>query len=292
MSELRYCCTVEGFTESGSDRARGSCPLQHVSVTGLIRDAVAQYTVVQSFANPLKNAAIEAAYSFPLYEGAAAVGFEAEVDGRKIVGNAREKAAAKEDYDEAKKAGKVVTLLEQETPDVFQACIGNIPPSKSVSIRITLISDLKQDAEENQVRFIVPTTIAPRYGYREGAPEDSNVDTSASKLVVDMGCEMAMAITSIQSPSHTIAVQLGITSNDQNSLNRNRARVSLTTDALLDSDLVIIVQALGLDEPRARVELHPRDKTHAISLAFAPRFTVNALRSSELIFVVDRSGSM
>lgn len=292
MSELRYCCIVEGFTETESDRARGSCPLQHVSVTGLIRDAVAQYTVVQSFANPLKNTPIEAAYSFPLYEGAAVIGFEAEVDGRKIVGNVREKAAAKENYDKAKKAGKVASLLEQETPDVFQACIGNIPPSKSVSIRITLISDLRQDAEENQVRFVVPTIIAPRYGYRESELEDSNVDTSTSKLVIDIGCEMSKAITSIQSPSHTIAVQLGTTSNDQTSLNPNRARVSLTTDALLDSDFVIIVQALGLDEPRALVELHPRDKTHAISLTFAPRFTVNPLRSSEFIFIVDRSGSM
>jgi len=277
MSALQYI--VVGSTESffGSQ----SAPLQQVSVTGFLRDTVAEYTLVQTYVNPLQDATIEAAYTFPLYEGVAVSGFEAEVDGRKIVGKVQEKVAARKEYDDAVKEGKVASLLEQERPDVFQASIGNIPPAKTISIRLTLVSEIKQDADENQVRFVLPTTIAPRYG--RGAPDVSSTSkSSTSTLSVDISCAMAKPITSIQSPSHTIQVHLGTTP----------TRVSLTADSLLDRDLVIIVQAPGLDAPRAVVERHPRDGTHAVSLTFSPRFALNPLKSTELVFLVDRSGSM
>lgn len=164
---------------------------------------------------------------------------------------------------------------------MFQASIGNIPPAKSISIRITLVSEIKQDADENQVRFVLPTSIAPRYGSAPPAVSSTSSD-SASKLSVDISCAMAKQITSIQSPSHTIQVHLGT----------SPTRVSLTADSLLDRDLVIIVQAPELDAPRAFVERHPTDGTHAVSLTFSPRFALNAVKSSELIFLVDRSGSM
>ena len=216
----------------------------------------------------------------------AVCGFEAEVDGRKIVGRVQEKAAARKEYESARNAGKVASLLNEETPDTFQASVGNVPPAATVAIRITLVSEIKQDGDENQVRFVVPTTIAPRYGY---GPVDEPMDASATVLSVNMSCAMSKAITSIQSPSHTIEVHLGAT---DDGFDPNRARVGLTADALLDRDLVIIVQALGLDEPRALVERHPKDGTHAISLTFAPRFALNPIRSLELVFIVDRSGSM
>ena len=295
MSELRYCCVVSDDGGKPARQESGKCPLQNVSLTGLIRDTVAQSTVVQTYVNPLEDAAIEAVYSFPLYEGVAVCGFEAEVDGRKIVGRVQEKIAARKEYESAKKAGKVASLLEEETPDTFQASVGNIPPSKTVVIRITLVSESKQDGEENQVRFVMPTTIAPRYGYSP-VTGSSGIDTSFTVLKADMGCAMSKAITSIESPSHTIKVHLGTTSSDVSStavsFDPNRARVSLTADSLLDRDLVIVVQALRLDAPRALVERHPRDGTHAISLTFSPRFELNPIRSLELFFIVDRSGSM
>jgi hypothetical protein len=286
MSELRYCCIVPDDVGKIVREDRGSCPLKTVAVTGLIRDAVAQYTLVQSYVNPLEDAAVEAVYTFPLYEGVAVCGFEAEVDGRKIVGRVQEKAAARKEYESARNAGKVASLLDEETPDTFQASVGNVPPATTVAIRITLVSEIKQDGDENQVRFVVPTTIAPRYGY---GPVDEPMDASATVLSVNMSCAMSKAITSIQSPSHTIEVHLGAT---DDGFDPNRARVGLTADALLDRDLVIVVQALGLDEPRALVERHPKDGTHAISLTFAPRFALNPIRSLELVFIVDRSGSM
>lgn len=292
MSRLYY--TVIG-TGSETSSACQTAPLQHVSVTGLVRDTVAQYTLVQTYINPRTDGAIEAVYTFPLYEGVAVSGFEAEVDSRKIVGRVQERVAARKEYEEAVTEGRVASLLEQERPDVFQASIGNIPPGRELCISITLVSEIKHDAEENQVRVVLPTTIAPRYGC--GPESTSNVDSSASKLSVNISCAMSKPITSIQSPSHTIEVHLGTSategaSTSPLSFEPNRARVSLTADSLLDKDLVIILQSLGLDAPRVLVECHPTDGTHAVSLTFAPQFALNPIRSSELIFVVDRSGSM
>jgi hypothetical protein len=289
MSSLYYV-VIGGGGEGG----RKSAPLEHVSVTGVLHDTVAEYVLEQRYVNPRSDVAIEAVYTFPLYEGVAVSGFEAEVDGRKIVGRVEEKAAARKEYDEAVKAGKVASLLAQERPDVFQASIGNIPPEKKICIRITLVSETKQDADENQVRLVLPTTIAPRYGANPVASA-SDAKSSASTLSVTMACAMSKPITSIQSPSHTIEVRLGSSEASASSVTTfepNRARVSLTADSLLEKDFVLVVQAQGLDAPRAVVERHPRDGTHAVSLTFAPRFALQPLRSSELIFLVDRSGSM
>ena len=280
-----------------------AAPLRGVVATGVIRDAMVQYTVVQTYVNPLRDDYIEGVYKFPLYEGAAVAGFEAEVDGRKVVGKVREKVEAGEEYQEAVRDGKTASLLEQETPDVFQAHLGNIPPGKTISIRITLVSEIKQDAGESQVRFVLPTAVAPRSGSSSfsfsGAGFTSwnpnpPVSVCAPKLSVNMACAMSKPITSVQSPSHTIEVHVGaneiVTSaNRSYAFDPNRARVSLTEDSLLDRDLVIIVQSLGQDEPRVLVERHPTEQTHAVSLTFQPRFRVRPLRASELVFLVDSS---
>ncbi|KAG0626186.1 hypothetical protein M758_2G109000 [Ceratodon purpureus] len=288
---------------------RQAAPLQSVAVTGLIRDAVAEYTMIQTFVNPLPKEFIDGAYTFPLYEGVAVTGFQAEVGGRKIVGKVAEKVVAREEYEEAVREGKTASLLEQEKPDVFQASIGNIPPGKTISICITLVSEMKHDAGENQVRFVLPTTVAPRHDSSFNMPDfsgrgfvrypnsSSHFSVPASKLSINMACVMSKPITSVQSPSHTIEVHVGTTettgSLESYTFDPNRARVSLTEDALLDCDLVIIIQSRGLDQPCVLVEHHPKDQTYAISLTFQPRFTLKPLQASELVFLVDvRSKSM
>jgi hypothetical protein len=277
------------FVVVGSNAVRQAAPLRGVAVTGLIRDAVAEYTMTQTFENPLPNHYVEAAYTFPLYEGVAVVGFQAEVGERRVVGKVGEKAAAREDYEEAVRDGKTASLMEQDTPEAFHACLGNVPPKQTVSIRITLVSELRHDAGENQVRFVLPTTIAPRHG--TGFTFSNSF--AASKLSINMACAMSKPITSVQSPSHTIEVHVGTTSETVKAyaFDPNRARVSLTEDSLLDRDLVIIVQALGLDQPRALVERHPTDQTHAISLTFQPRFALQPLRAAELVFLVGAGNS-
>ena len=299
------------------DEECNCAPLQHVSVTGLVRDTVAQVTLVQSFVNPLKNATIEAAYHFPLYEGVAVCGFEAEVDGRKILGRVQERSKARKEFEGAVKAGKMASLMEQETPDVFQTSLGNVPPGKEIMIRITLVSEVKNDADENRIRFVLPTAIAPRYGEFPGPdriPQADVVDHSnifpnvpdvpnvpldvascslSTKLSVNLSFAMSQPISSVQSPSHTIEVHLGATKTGEDAqYNPNCARVTLTADTFMDRDFVVVVNSPGVEEPKVLVERHPEYGTHAMALTFSPRFALSPIGSSELVFLVDRSGSM
>jgi hypothetical protein len=54
--------------------------------------------------------------------------------------------------------------LEQQTPDVFSTSLGNIPPGETIRVEIAYIMELKHDAEVDDLRFTIRTSIAPRYG--------------------------------------------------------------------------------------------------------------------------------
>ena len=43
-------------------------------------------------------------------------------------------------------------LLDEERPDVFQASIGNLPPGKEVTVKLTYVSELAVD--EGRLRFL------------------------------------------------------------------------------------------------------------------------------------------
>lgn len=58
-------------------------PLWSVDVVGIVAHAVAEVKVTQVFINSETNP-IEAVYYFPLDSNGAVVGFEAEIDGKKI----------------------------------------------------------------------------------------------------------------------------------------------------------------------------------------------------------------
>ncbi|KAJ1533687.1 hypothetical protein HK096_004926, partial [Nowakowskiella sp. JEL0078] len=75
----------------------------------------------------------------------------------------------------------------------------------------------------------------------------------------------------------------------------NYAEVSLALDNVyLTTDFILNVQAKGLDTPTCVLEpISPskQEDSHALMLTLTPRFSLKEIRS-ELIFIVDRSGSM
>ena len=227
-------------------------------------------------------------YVFPLDEGAAVCAFEATVDGVRYVGRAKERDEAFREYDEAVEAGHGAFLLDEERADVFTASLGNMRPGAMVELSLTYVTELA--AEGEGVRFTLPTTVSPRY-----APEaDQNGvgPTPAEALnppvawavpygfSFEMDAAMSGAIRGVESPSHPIAIEL----------DGCRAKVRLAQrTAAMDRDLVIVLAADGLSAPHAIVERG--EKGGAVLLSFLPRFEP-AARAAEVIFVIDRSGSM
>ena len=266
---------------------RQPVPLDHVRVEARVIDAAARVTIRQSYRN-LETVPLEVVYVFPLEEGAAVCAFEATVDGVRYVGCAKERDEAFRDYDDAVEAGHGAFLLDEERADVFTASLGNMRPGAMVELSLTYVTELA--AEGEGVRFTLPTTVSPRYapeadrtGVGPTPAEALNPPTAWALpygFSFEMDAAMSGAIRGVESPSHPIAIEL----------DGCRAKVRLAQrTAAMDRDLVIVLAADGLSAPHAVVERG--DKGGAVLLSFLPRFEPGA-RAAEVIFVIDRSGSM
>ena len=262
-------------------------PLDHVRVEAHVVDAAARVTIRQSYRN-LETVPLEVVYTFPLDEGAAVCGFEATVDGVRYVGRAMERDEAFKEYDDALEAGHGGFLLDEERADVFTASLGNLKPGSTVELSITYVTELA--AEGEAVRFTLPTTVSPRYA---PAADQTGVGPTPAETLnppvaltvpygfsFEMDATMGGAIRGVQSPSHPIELEL----------DGPRATVRLAQrQAAMDRDLVIVIAADNLSAPHAVVER--AEKGGAVALSFLPRFEP-AAQTAEVIFVIDRSGSM
>jgi hypothetical protein len=263
-------------------------PLAGVAIDAAISTLCARVTVTQRFVNR-EQTPIEAVYVFPLDEGAAVCGFEAIIDGTLVVGEVKERETAFKMYDEAMEQGHGAYLLDEERPDVFQASVGNLPPGKEVLLKLTYVTELA--VEGGAVRFAIPTTVSPRYAPAEdrigvGRPDSETLNPPVAWRVpygLDLTVRVSMtgAIRKIDSTSHPVSV----------SMDGNNATVTLSQrEAALDRDFVLSVEAAGLDTPRGWIEKDD-DGTEAVAVAFAPTFP-DASTPAEIVFLVDRSGSM
>jgi hypothetical protein len=99
---------------------------RHV-LLGPVTDVAARVTMTQRYRNR-EPKPVEAVYVFPLDEQAAVCGFEVIVNGTHFVGDVRTREEAFKRYDDALSEGHGAYLLDEETPDVFTANVGNIPP--------------------------------------------------------------------------------------------------------------------------------------------------------------------
>jgi Ca-activated chloride channel family protein len=271
-----------------TDRTHQMVPLAGVSIEADLRSLYARVIVAHRYVNQ-EDAPIEAVYVFPLDEGAAVCGFEAVVAGTRVVGEVHERDAAFEMYDDAMEAGHGAFLLDEERPDVFQASIGNLPPGAEAVVKLTYVTELPVD--DGRLRFTLPTTVSPRYAPAQDRVGPGRSDAEALNppvaLEVPYGLSLSIravmphGITAVESPSHPIALRM----------QDGCAMVSLAQkEAPLDGDFVLSIEAPGLDAPQALVE-RDEEGNEAIGVAFAPAFAIDAT-PAELIFLVDRSGSM
>ncbi|RIB09112.1 von Willebrand factor type A domain-containing protein [Gigaspora rosea] len=269
-------------------------PLKNVKIEANVVDMIAEVIISQTYTN-VENDTIEAIYKFPIHEAAAVCAFEAEIDGKtKVKGIIKETEEAVKEYNTAIQEGHGAFLMNSQLPDVFECMVGNILPKQTVVINITYVTELKHDAENEKIRFVLPTSIAPRYGsngpsdipsFASNLPLVNTVDP-IGHLSISVTCRMTSSITSIESPSHYVSTELNIDGNTKIS------RITLNEQInYLDKDFVLVVKSQGLDQPRAFIEYNPETETNCVMLTLVPKFAINPILT-EMIFVVDRSGSM
>jgi Ca-activated chloride channel family protein len=277
------------------------CPLDHTDVKADIAGIVGRVHVRQRFRNPSPNR-LEAVYVFPLPEHSAVDGMTIMVGRRVVRGVVRERLQARKMYEQAKRAGHVAGLLDQERPNVFTQAVANIPPHGSVEVDITYVETLKW--EDGQFEWRFPMGVGPRYipGSRtplEGHANPSRQVPDASRITPpysadrpghDIGLrvhiEAGLPIRDIRSVQHAVDVKPGARSGTAEVRLRNM-------NSIPNKDFVLRYRTATASISDAFLVHHDARGTF-FTLVLQPPATVAPRQAvpKEMIFVIDRSGSM
>ncbi|CAF3516025.1 unnamed protein product [Rotaria sordida] len=268
-------------------------PLKNVNIHGTIRLFAADVTITQLFRNE-EATSIEAIYCFPIEEQAAIYAFTARIDNREIIAELKEKKAAQQDYSKALEQGHGAYLMEQDekSQDNFIINVGALPPSKECTITISYVTELDL-VQDSIIRFVVPTTIAPRYNPEKGeitSPAETNAQyVQTSPYTIDFCCQVenlgGTQIARINSSSHPIEIDL--TQRDSYTVKFAQQNAHLDRDILINIELA---EKCG--------NLIATIEPGAIMATFMPteddcrRVSKVGSETNEFIFVVDCSGSM
>ena len=277
-------------------------PLKHTDVKGSVTGYISAVNVTQQFHNPY-DSKIEAVYVFPLPENAAVSEFLMTIGDRTIRGIIRERADAERIYNQARAQGYTASLLTQERPNIFTQKVANIEPGKAIDINITYYSTLTYS--DGGYEFVFPIVFGPRFnpqGSTDGVgavaqgnhgasnqktevqylrPEDRSGHDIALTLDIDAG----VSIEALECRTHKTDIQR---------TGPSRATVTLAkNDRIPNRDFVLRWQVAG-DSVKSAILAHEDERGGYFTMMLVPpkdlkRVPRNAV---ELVFVLDRSGSM
>ena len=283
----------------------GFCPLEHTDVQADISGFIARVTVTQKFANP-GTEKIEAVYTFPLSQDAAVDDMVMKVGERTIRGKIERREEAQRIYEEAKEAGHVASLLDQERPNIFTQSVANIMPGENVAITISYVEYLNY--KDGGYQFVFPMVVGPRFipGNATGhsgtgwAPDTTNVP-DASKITPPVTPEGTRAGHDI---SVSVNLDAGTTIGDLSSRlhevditksGSTRATVTLKDKKTIPNKDFILDYKVAGEDIKDAVLTHGKQGTGGFfTLIMMPpeRVTTENVVSKEMIFVIDTSGSM
>mmetsp|Transcript_8048 Transcript_8048/g.12312 ORF Transcript_8048/g.12312 Transcript_8048/m.12312 type:complete len:924 (+) Transcript_8048:230-3001(+) len=271
----------------------GCMPMRSADIRGSIVDGIVEVTLTQEFETYVcpfcfwpDFGLAQGRYQLPLDEKAAVTAFRAEIGDRVIDGIVKDKDEAEQEYNDAVEAGKPAALAEQTRPDIFKISIGNMPPNEVVRVILTYVAPLEVFGADTY-RFVLPTSIAPRYHPRD---EDEPIPNLTPLL--NNGVQIGLGVVSsadidVKSLTHTLNVM----------------KVTDTVDVIqvidtdpLERDLVIDMEASSVPfDPQIFIE-ESSNGTHAMMMSWVPQFnlseTMENVSKKEFIFILDRSGSM
>jgi len=258
--------------------------LQNVNVQAALTDLMSNVSITQNYKNN-ENTNIEAVYTFALPLDAVLLDLTVTLGEKVLKGKIVEKKQAEVSYEEAITDGNSAIMLEQSQPGLFTMNVGNILAGESISI--TFHYGALHSYQNKSLRFMLPTTLAPRYG----DPLQGGLDphqVPEHKMTADYGFSLSVVIkgmllsSDITCPTHPVCIQ---SENEQ-------VVISLQKEiATMDRDLVLNFDNIKASASTARVE---KDYHGYVALAsFHCNFNIaedSAPRSFKI--VVDCSGSM
>ena len=249
------------------------------AVAGLVAEAV----IRQRFRND-SDQWIEAQYLLPLPDGAAVHSLEVQVGSRRIVGEIREKEAARSAYVEAAANGQRAALVESERAQLFRTAVANIAPGETIVVDVRWWQTV--DYRDDRFQLSLPLTYTPRYQDVEAAAGERVDDAHAAtapRVSITVELEAGVALTRVESASHRIDVA-----------ERSGRHTITLADGTVPADRDFVLEwtpRLGATPASALVTETAGNETYAL-LMLLPRAELAHPLPRELVLVIDTSGSM
>ncbi|PNP43617.1 hypothetical protein TGAMA5MH_04589 [Trichoderma gamsii] len=298
-------------------------PIISVSTDVSVDGTISLTNLTQNFYNPSKDAIAEARHTFPLYHGAVVTSFECIVgDSRRLRGVVKPTSEARTEFEVSRTRMKVAALLEEQTPEIFETSLGNIPGEATVKVSLTYVHELKvvtsKEEKSECLALIIPASIAPRYVAAE-TPTPSP-DVLGDKLEINIRILDDGSIDPVSShieskhrttryeglkPSSGVPITNIAELHSLNSATSSAQklqhmwRYSSKSQPDLKEDFVFVIQMLERTRLQSRAVITPaNDMGHAaLMVSLRPNDLFGSavrpeLFKGEIIFVLDCSDSM
>jgi hypothetical protein len=239
------------------DSAGLSATIVKSTITSAVVDFVSTTSISLVFLSDSEKEMTEVIYSQPIDPNATIFSMKIEVDGRTIESSIREKSDAAHEYEEAVKSGHGAYLgrVSVDEPDVYQLCIGNLPPKTQVLVTVSYLSEaLLEDnsaADKSTLRISYPIGMFPRYtpagrspfletGTRFGFGTGTGTGTSGEGISdipidIEVKIQQPCGISSISSKSDSpLHIRFGRSG--------NQSAVIKTSTSSIVGDFVLIVE--------------------------------------------------
>jgi len=270
-------------------------PLKSTDVQVNITGVIADVAVNQVYQNEGKKP-LEAIYVFPASTKAAVYAMKMTIGPRTIEAKIRKRDEARQEYEQAKKAGQSASLLEQQRPNVFQMNVANILPGDRIKVELKYTELLVPIDKEYE--FVYPTVVGPRYiGQEQESSESGSSDWAANPYLqegelspnsfgISVRLEAGMPIKKITSSSHKVTISYQ---------NKTTAKVELDRSEMnsANRDFILKYKLAGDTVESSLVLYQGEDENHFLLMVQPPdHVKMKEIPPREYLFVVDVSGSM
>ncbi len=297
--------STDGF--GALETEKGVLPLTALDVQTRIDGLVAELQLTQTFVN-VHAEPLEATYIFPLPDRAAVTRFRLEVAGRVVEGELKERAAARKEYDQAIKEGHRAAITEEDRPGVFTMRVGNLPPNETAKVQLTLTGPLPYSDGEATFRF--PLVVAPRYipgtplpgpDVGAGVARDTDAVPDASRITPPVllpgfpnPVRLSLAVEFAPSALAPSAFRSSLHAVVEESTEKGR-RLVVQPGERLNRDFILRFR-IGDEKIVTSLSLQPdadgKEGTFLLTLVPPASGPGAAVRPRDVVFVLDRSGSM
>ncbi len=286
--------TLSPYFVVQGDPAVDRLPLKDTSVEISVSGVIADIRVLQTYRNE-GSRPIHASYVFPASTRAAVYAMRMRIGDQIVFAKIKEREAAKQEFEAAKKEGKSASLLEQNRPNVFSMSLANVMPGDEIEIELRYTELLVPT--DGVYEVVYPTVVGPRYssqpesaapkedqfvkspytreGEQTGSTFHLSTRISAGVPIQELSCTSHQVSPQWQSP--TVA-QVKLDDSDPHQGNR---------------DFVLRYRLAGEQIASGLILYQGEDENFFLYMAQPPRRVEgDDIPAREYIFVVDVSGSM